>query len=256
MYAFAEKTNVTRKTKGAKNKLVVQQKKSLPAYVLRDISTQRQNEKSCGIVQRYPVEVEDGKLIVTSGRPRVPDTNPFREGLCERIYEGGYQSAFEMDIQKKYPNRADAVKALSHKGRYRSRENVTNCHKVSIYDIECILVKYANTGKISNEFVVYLEMIGFETEKLNDISNATTLDAKKDSVNRMIYEINGLCSNYYLGNMSTNSAIGSHCDPHVDFETGQMSPISSYAFEHQEAMGITPTKSDGYGGYYTSSFFM
>lgn len=256
MYTYAHKSDIKRKTGNVEKKNIVQQKKSVPMYVLRDMPSQSEDKDACSVVQRYPVEVKDGRLVATKGRPKVPDTTAFREGLRDRIYGGTYQSAFEMDIQETYPNREDAVGALSHKGKYRSQEKVAFCHKISISDIEKKLVNYANTGTIAAEFTGYLERIGLDLDELRGVERAATIEEKKVCVNRLIKKINELYANYYVGSASTNSTIRDHFDPHVDFMTGDMSPISSYIFDNQEAMGITPTMSDGYGGYFTSSFDM
>lgn len=254
MYAFADKTNQEKKTDSTRHHSTAHRSISVPGYVLGDLSERSGLGNASGIVQRYPVKVEYGKIVATAGRPSVPDTKEFREQLTKRLYDSEYRSPHEMDWQETYPDQEDGAKAISHRGGFRSAEKCALCHKVSISDIENRLVAYANAGTIAPEFTKYLTEIGFATQKLEEIQKCTVLNDKAAKVNQFIWEINRLPGNYYIGYASTNSMLGAHFDPHVDFETGRMSPISEFAYEHQAQMGITPTKSDGYGGFCTSSF--
>lgn len=253
MYAFADKTDQKKKTDSTRHHSTARRSISVPGYILDDLPEQSGLGNTRGIVQRYPVRVEDGRIVSTAHRPSVPDTKEFRTQLTGRSHDSKYRSPHEMDLQEMYPDQEDAVKAIGHRGGYRSQEGCAFCHKVSISDVEDVLVEYANTGTISPEFTEYLTKIDFDTQKLEEIQRCAALEDKAAKVNQFIREINRLPRNYYIGDAGTNSMIGSHLDPHVDFETGRMSPVSWFAYEHQDQMGITPAKSDGYGGFYTSS---
>jgi len=253
MYAFVDKIEHKKKAADVRHHSTARRSISVPGYVLGDLSERSGMGNASGIVQRYPVKVEGEKIVATAGRPSVPDARGFRTQLTGQSHDSKYRSPHEMDLQEMYPDQEDAAKAISHRGGYRSQEGCAFCHKVSISDVEDILVNYANTGMISSRFTEYLTMIGFDTQKLGEIQKCTDLTDKAAKVNQFIWEINRLPGNYYIGDAGTNSMLGAHLDPHVDFETGMMSPISTHAYEHQDQMGITPAKSDGYGGFYTSS---
>ena len=70
-----------------------------------------------------------------------------------------YKNPFEMDYLSHYPDREEGVHALSSKGRYRLEYVLAFCHKVSIKDIENVLVNAANTGFLSTEFKEWLDLL-------------------------------------------------------------------------------------------------
>lgn len=149
MYAFADKIEHKKKANNVRHHSTVRRSISVPGYILGDLSKRSGMGNVSGIVQRYPVKVEGGKIVATVGRPSVPNAKGFRTQLIGRSHDSKYRSPYEMDLQEMYPDQEDAAKAISHRGGYRSQEGCAFCHKVSISDIEDILVEYANTGMIS-----------------------------------------------------------------------------------------------------------
>ena len=82
MFAFAEETNIRtkRNERGKKKRSVsdtpVRPAVNMPGPVLA---------QSPRIVQRYPVEVMEGKVRSTPGRPAVPDTRAFLEEFYDQM---------------------------------------------------------------------------------------------------------------------------------------------------------------------------
>lgn len=254
MYAWADKKEVKKTTK---SKDRVRQKTSGPLYVLRDMEGKEQNRGmdnlsgTGAVLQRYPVEVEGGRLKATPKRPAVPSSIGFLLGMYDEIEENGV-NPFEKDFIAAFPDRVKGAYALGHGGKYRSQNKLAFCHKVSIDDIERVLVSGVNANAFPDGLKRYLHLIGMD-DALESIRRANTIVEKQRFVNQLILEINSNPANYYLGDASANSSIQAHPDLHCE-EDGSATPRSQYIEDNWSGMGISAPKSDDSGWIATSNF--
>lgn len=254
MYALKKKMNMQKKVKNNDRTL---QKCSTPLYVFREMPGHEQAggmgkvSEMNTIVQRYPVEVGEDGLKQTAGRPPVPRDRQFLVEVYDRI-KSGVQNPFEEQFIIDLPDREKGVRALQN--GYRSREGLALCHKVSIDDIERMLVCFANSNEISEESREYLRMVGIDADRwLGAIQRAASIQEKARLVNLLIETINEDAANYYLGDADANSSIQQHPDAHCD-QDGCATPISGHIMDNWEEMGISSPKNDGSGGYASSNF--
>lgn len=254
MYALKKKTNAQKKTISKDRTL---QKCSIPLYVFRDMSGHEQpgelakSSEMDNVVQRYPVGIGKDGLEKTTGRPAVPSNKQFLEEIYDRIKRGA-GNPFEEQFITEYPDREKGVCALQR--GYRSRKGLALCHKVSIDDIEGMLVCFANSNEMSEEFKEYLRLIGINADNwMGAIQRAASMNEKARLVDRLIEIINEDAANYYLGDAVANSSIQQHPDEHCD-QDGCATPISEYVMDNWEQMRISSPKDDGSGGYASSNF--
>lgn len=205
------------------------------------------------IVQRYPVAVENDKIVSTAGRPDIPNIQSFFRAIEEQMRSSEYKNPFEIDFISRYPSSEEGIHSLGA-GGYRHANGLALCHKVSISDIEEIFVRLANTGSFPSKLRIWLDMLyegaSFEAD---NIIKAPTIELKAQLVNEMILKINECAGNYFLGDAQANSSIQNHPDYHIGFETGDMSPVSGHIHEYGSEMGISAPKSDGFRGVASSS---